>query len=290
MFSPLIAGTMKWGVWGARFTTAQYREMIEHCLSVGINTFDHADIYGHYSTEAEFGAVLQEQPSLRHQIRIITKCGIKMMSPNRPSHQIKSYDTSAKHIRASVEQSLQNLKTDYLDCLLIHRPDPLMHADEVAEVITSLKAEGKILHFGVSNFKPHQLALLHSRITVEVNQVEISIRKLDAFLDGTLDQCQQEKIIPLAWSPLGGGNIFAASDDERNLRIIACAEILAEKYHTSSDIILLSWLLQHPTNIIPVLGTSKMERITAAVKALQIKPEREEWFMLWRASTGKEVP
>ncbi len=280
---------MKWGIWGARFNTGYYEKMIKECLSIGVTSFDHADIYGDYTTEAEFGEVLKNESSLRSKMQIITKCGIQKVSPNRPEHKIKSYDTSYDHIIQSVENSLNNLSTDYIDCLLIHRPDPLFNADEVAKAFTHLKEQGKVLHFGVSNFKRWHADLLNSRFTVEVNQVECSLLHLESFLDGTLEYCQQHHIKPMAWSPLGAGNLFAETDDERIQRISAVAGILTEKYNTSADAILYSWILTHPSGIHPVTGTTKTERIQSATEALKIKMEREDWFMLWRASTGKEV-
>lgn len=290
MFSKIIAGTMKWGAWGSKFDVVTYERMIKDCLGMGVTTFDHADIYGDYTTEEEFGKVLKQQTGLRKQMQIISKCGIRKVSVNRPQNIIKSYNTSYKYILESVETTLENLGTDYIDCLLIHRPDPLLDADEVAKAFTILKEQGKVLHFGASNFRRWQVDLLNSRFKLEVNQVECSLLHLDPFVDGTLDQCQQHKIIPMAWSPLGGGNIFSLEDDdERNKRIIAVASILAQKYNSLADIILFSWLLTHPSGIHPVLGTSKSDRIRNAVAATEIKLEREEWFMLWRASTGKEV-
>ncbi len=280
---------MKWGLWGSKFSSAAYEQIIRDCIAIGVTSFDHADIYGNYTTEEEFGRVLKQNPSLRNQIQLITKCGIQMVSPNRPQHKIKSYDTSYAHIIESVETSLENFSTDYIDCLLIHRPDQLLNADEVAKAFTQLKQQGKVLHFGVSNFKRWQVDLLNSRFPVEVNQLECSLLQLNPFVDGTLDQCQQNHIIPMAWSPLGGGNLLAETDDEQTKRILAVANFLADKYNSSADVILLSWLISHPSGIIPVLGTSKIERIKAATAATQIKLEREEWFMLWRASTGKEV-
>jgi len=288
-YSNVIAGTMKWGLWGSKFSSAAYEQIIRDCIAIGVTSFDHADIYGNYTTEEEFGRVLKQNPSLRNQIQLITKCGIQMVSPNRPQHKIKSYDTSYAHIIESVETSLENFSTDYIDCLLIHRPDQLLNADEVAKAFTQLKQQGKVLHFGVSNFKRWQVDLLNSRFPVEVNQLECSLLQLNPFVDGTLDQCQQNHIIPMAWSPLGGGNLLAETDDEQTKRILAVANFLADKYNSSADVILLSWLISHPSGIIPVLGTSKIERIKAATAATQIKLEREEWFMLWRASTGKEV-
>jgi len=290
MFSRIIAGTMKWGTWGSKFDAATYERMIKDCISMGVTTFDHADIYGDYTTEEEFGKVLKQQAGLRKQMQIISKCGIRKVSVNRPQNIIKSYNTSYNYILESVETSLENLGTDYLDCLLIHRPDPLLDADEVAKAFTVLKEQGKVLHFGVSNFKRWQVDLLTSRFKLEVNQVECSLLHLDPFIDGTLDQCQQHKIIPMAWSPLGAGNIFLLEDDdERNKRILAVASILAQKYNSLADTILFSWLLTHPSGILPVLGTTKSDRLRNAVAATEIKLEREEWFMLWRASTGKEV-
>lgn len=287
-FSPVVAGTMKWGSWGAKFNADDYLAMIRHCIACGVTTFDHADIYGHYSVEEEFGKALKLDTSLRSKIQLISKCGIMMLSPNRKEYTIKHYDTSAAHIRASVERSLINLYTDYLDVLLLHRPDPLMDAEEVCEIFTALKKEGKVLDFGVSNFTVSQVALIHAFFPIITNQVEISIITLEPFLDGTLDQCQKAGIIPMAWSPLGGGNIFN-STEERDKRIVAVAQILASKYNCSPSQILLTWLLQHPAKILPVLGTAKADRIKEAVDAVSLRLTREEWFMLWRASTGKEV-
>jgi predicted oxidoreductase len=289
MYSRIIAGTMKWGLWGTRFETAAYEQMIKDCLAAGVTTFDHADIYGDYTTEKEFGKVLQQQPSLRSQMQLITKCGIQMVSANRPHHKIKSYDTSHEHIIASVETSLKNLSTDYIDCLLLHRPDPLLHADEVAKAFTQLKEQGKVRAFGVSNFSKWQVDLLKSRFPVHANQIQCSVLQLEPFVDGTLDQCQQYRIVPMAWSPMGGGNLFVDTDDERNKRILAVASYLAEKHDAGPSVILLSWLLSHPSSIHPVLGTTKMRRVEEAVAATKIRLEREEWFMLWRASTGREV-
>lgn len=280
---------MKWGAWGAHFNTAAYEAMIKNCLQLGVTTFDHADIYGDYTTEEDFGRVLKQEPSLRQQMQLITKCGIQMLSANRPQHKIKSYDTSFTHITESVEQSLKNLSTDYIDCLLIHRPDPLFDAEEVAAAFEQLQKEGKVLQFGVSNFRKWQVDLIRSRFPISVNQIECSVLHLDPFGDGTLDQCQQHGLIPMAWSPLGGGNLFADDEDERNKRILAVANLLADKYNASADVLLFSWLLTHPSRIYPVTGTSKIERIKAAVDATNIKLEREDWFMMWRASTGREV-
>jgi predicted oxidoreductase len=288
MYSKLIAGTMKWGQWGARCDTQGYLTNIKTCLETGLTSFDHADIYGDYTTEAEFGEALKLEPGLRSQMQLITKCGIAMVSSNRPAHTIKHYNTSKEHIIASAERSLQNLHTDYIDLLLIHRPDPLMHPGEIAEAFTQLQQAGKVRQFGVSNFTVAQTAMLLSAYPIITNQLEISILQRRPFVNGQLDQCLEKNILPMAWSPLGGGNLFKA-EDEQSMRIIAVATLLAEQYDTQPDLVLLAWLLQHPSGILPVLGTAKTERLLEAPGALQIQLTRQEWFMLWRAATGEEV-
>lgn len=287
-FSRVIAGTMNWGAWGAKFSSQDYLTMIEKCLEYNVTTFDHADIYGHYTVEEEFGQAISGRSSIRQQIQLITKCGIKLVSPNRPGHQIKSYDTSYSHIIQSVENSLKNLGTSYIDLLLIHRPDPLMDPEEVATAFTTLRSQGKVLNFGVSNFNASQAGLIHSVFPITTNQVEISIIKLSSFTDGTLDHCIREKIIPMAWSPMGGGKFFEEEDD-RNKRIKALSQWLGEKYNVLPEQILLAWLMKHPSGIRPVLGTAKHDRIKLAMEAAALEITREEWFMLWRASTGREV-
>ncbi|MEN9600348.1 MAG: hypothetical protein RL596_2672 [Bacteroidota bacterium] len=164
-----IAGCMRWGKWGAGFDTAAYRYLIEQCLAAGIRSFDHADIYGDYTTEEEFGAALKEDKTLRSQLKLITKCGIQMVTDNRPQHTIKSYHTGKKHILQSVENSLTNFGTDYIDVLLIHRPDPLLNPAEVAEAIQLLKQQGKVIEFGVSNFLPHQVNMLKQFVEIKYN-------------------------------------------------------------------------------------------------------------------------
>ena len=283
-----IAGCMRWGAWGANFTTTEYRQLIDSCLQYGINTFDHADIYGDYTTEAEFGDALKEDPSLRQKLQLVTKCGIQMISPNRLQHSIKSYNTSKQHIIQSAEQSLLNLGTDYLDLFLIHRPDPLLNPEEVAEAIEQLKQQGKILSFGVSNFLPHQTDLLSKYILVEYNQVEISIIHLNSFNDGTLEHCMQNNIIPMAWAPMGGGS-FNDDDHPRFRAIMQTAVEIAEKYNTGTSEILLAWLHTHPSGIQTVIGTTKMERLLQAKVASTFKLEREDWFRLLGASTGEDV-
>ncbi|NCI47173.1 aldo/keto reductase [Sediminibacterium soli] len=283
-----VAGCMRWGKWGAEFSTAAYRQMIDDCLKTGITSFDHADIYGDYTTEAEFGKALKEDVGLRSQIKIISKCGIRMVTANRPEHGIKSYDTSREHMISSVERSLKNFGTEYLDVLLIHRPDPLLDPAEVAEAVSYLKQQGKILSFGVSNFLPHQVDLLAQYTEIDYNQVEISIIRLNAFADGTLENCMKHRIVPMAWAPLGGG-LFTDDSHPRFRSIMATASELAARYETGLNEILLAWLQSHPAGIVSVIGTTRLERLVQARNAASVVLEREDWFRLLAASTGEDV-
>lgn len=282
-----IVGCMRWGTWGANFTTAQYQKIIEESIEIGLNEFDHADIYGDYTTEAEFGAVIKAQPSLRDKMKLITKCGIRMISPNRPLHGIKSYDTSSAHIVASVETSLENLHTDYIDTLLIHRPDVLMDPEEIASTITTLKEAGKIRKFGVSNFTTAQVELLNQYIKVETHQVEISTTNLHAFQNGVLEQAQIKGIEIQSWSPLGNGLYDCTT--EAHKRILATAEKISFVHNTSISNVLLAFLYLHPARIIPVMGTTKFERLKESKQAMDISLTRTEFYQLWTASTGVEV-
>jgi predicted oxidoreductase len=288
--SPIIAGCMKWGQWGVNYSTDQYLQLIEDCIMNSITTFDHADIYGDYTVEEEFGNALKQKPHLRQQMQLITKCGIRRLTPNRPEHKIHSYDTSRKHIIASTERSLQNLNTDFIDLLLIHRPDALMNPHEIAEAFAELQKAGKVLHFGVSNFTPSQMEMMVKSWKVEFNQLEVSVIHLEPFHDGSLDKCIEYGIRPMAWGPLGSGKLHAHDADERSKRILSVANILAEKYSATVDQILLAFVFKHPSKIIPVIGSTKIERLTHAYDAAKINIEREEWYMLWRASKGHEIP
>lgn len=271
---------------------AEIQKIIHSCLQLGITTFDHADIYGDYNCESLFGAALAESSVHREDIELVTKCGIKLVSKNRPETSIKHYDTSASHIVHSVENSLKNLRTDYIDLLLIHRPDPLMNAEEVSKAFTRLKESGKVLHFGVSNFLPSQFELLSSQTDVPLvtNQIEFSVLNLEAQDNGTLDMCQRLRISPMAWSPLGGGTLFH-DNTERIVRLRQVLKDIANELGANSiDQIALAWILSHPADFVVVLGTGNLDRIKVAVGAEKIKLSREQWFIIWMASMGREVP
>ncbi len=286
--SPLIIGCMRLGTWGADFEEKELHGFIESCIALGQSSFDHADIYGEYTTEAAFGKILKGNSALRDKMQLITKCGIALLSNNRPNNKLKHYNTTKDYIVQSVENSLKVLNTDRIDLLLIHRPDFLMSPDEVGITIDQLKLDGKVLEFGVSNFSFSQFQMLNTRIKLFTNQVEAHPLHLAPFLDGTLDQCLENGIRPMAWSPLGGGKIFEKNNAFAE-RIMAVLNVLSNKYNADADQLIYAWLLKHPSKMYPVLGTTKIARVEKAVRSLNIKLERQDWYRIWQAATGKEV-
>jgi len=288
-FSPLLIGMMRLGAWGANLSTKELEYFIDACIDLDLNDFDHADIYGDYTEEGRFGDVIKRRPDLKSKIQVTTKCGIKLVTPNRPDHKIKSYDSTRAHIILSAEKSLEALGIDHIDVLLLHRPDYLMDPQEIAEAFTTLKTAGKVKNFGVSNFRASQFEMLNALTPLITNQVEISILHRTAFKDGTLDQCQRLGIRPMAWSPFGGGKIFTETADPILIKVKQVLNLLRAKYHAQEDQILLSWLLKHPARIIPVLGTTKIDRVKKAKAALEIKLSHQDWYQLWEAAIGKEV-
>ncbi|WP_296146998.1 aldo/keto reductase family oxidoreductase [uncultured Flavobacterium sp.] len=284
--SPIIAGTMNWGVWDKNLNTSEMANLIHVCFENKITTFDHADIYGGYTTEASFGKALTESKIGREKIQLISKCGIQHISENR-ENKVKHYDYSKDYIIWSVENSLKNLHSDYLDVLLLHRPSPLMDADEIAEAVEKLKSDGKILDFGLSNFTPSQTDLIRSKTEVSYNQVQFSATDFEAMLNGSLDHMQVNNIRPMAWNPLG--TVFRENTDQTK-RLKTLLADLVSKYHVGSDTILLSWILQHPAKIIPIAGTVNVSRLQQLFKATEFKLEKEEWFAIWTESMGNAVP
>jgi len=277
---------MNWGVWDKNLNTSEMANLINVCSENKITTFDHADIYGGYTTEASFGKALTESKISRDKIQLISKCGIKHISENRNT-KIKHYDYSKDYIIWSVENSLKNLHSDYLDVLLLHRPSPLMNADEIAEAVEKLKTEGKILDFGLSNFTPSQTDLIRSKTEVSYNQIQFSATDYSAMVNGSLDHMQMNNIRPMAWNPLG--TVFRENTDQTK-RLKTLLADLVSKYHVGSDTILLSWILQHPAKIIPIAGTVNVARLQQLFKATEFKLEREEWFSIWTESMGNLVP
>ncbi|NOH50471.1 aldo/keto reductase family oxidoreductase [Vibrio rotiferianus] len=289
-FSELVQGYWRAVDWGM---TAQERlSFLKQHIELGITTVDHADIYGNYECEALFGEALALDKSVREQIQIVTKCDINLCGDKTPERKINHYDTSAAHIYQSVNNSLERLNVDEIDVLLIHRPDVLMDADEVAEAFSELHKVGKVKHFGASNFTPRQFELLQSRLgkPLVTNQVEINPLNFEVAHDGTLDQMQTLRVRPMAWSCLGGGSIFTG-DTEQAVRVRNELENIREEVGANSiDEVIYAWVRRLPSKPMPIIGSGKIERVHSAVNALNIELTREQWYRVWVASKGHGVP
>jgi len=285
MFSELIAGTMRWGVWGANHSVKEIQKLIDVCVEENITTFDHADIYGGHTTEELFGNAWKDMDLKRENQQFISKCGIVMNSDKKPS-ALKYYNYNKDYILNCVDESLSNLKTDYLDTLLLHRPSPLMNPEVIAEAFTVLKNAGKVKEFGVSNFSVSQFELINQYVPLVTNQIEISVNEISSFENGILDQLMSKGLRPTAWSVMG--SYFSDQSDE-NIRIKKVIVELCDKYNAEENQILLAFILKHPSKIIPVIGTSKAETIRTLSKTLQIDVDLEDWFRILESIKGKEV-
>lgn len=286
LLSPIISGTMNWGVWDKNLTNKEMESTIQLCVENKITTFDHADIYGSYTTEADFGKAFKASKISREKLQLITKCGIQMIAESR-KNKIKHYDYSKEYIVWSVEESLKKLKTDYVDVFLLHRPSPLMQADEIAEAVEKLKSEGKIIDFGLSNFTSSQTELIRQKTEVSFNQVQFSATNFEPMVDGSLDYMQTHDIRPMSWNPLG--TVFR-EDTKKTRRLKKLLSTLVEKYHLGSDTLLLAWILKHPARIIPIAGTVNVARIQSLMKAVELDLDKEDWFAIWTESMGNDVP
>lgn len=285
--SPIVAGCWRMAEWG--LDVAARVRWIEGALELGVSAFDHADLYGDYRVEALFGDALATAPGLRDRLQLVTKCGIKLVSTQRPAHRVKSYDTSRTHVAASVDASLRALRTDRIDLLLIHRPDALMDPAELARTFEDLKAAGKVLHVGVSNHAPTQLALLQQFHPLAAHQIEFSPLAPRALDDGTLDQCLALGIRPMAWSPLGGGRLFAG-DDAAAVRVRDALAALAVRHGASPSTLAHAWILRHPAAALPVTGSGRLERLREAVDALALELPANDWYAILEAARGAPVP
>jgi predicted oxidoreductase len=286
VLSRVVAGMWRLGEWD--MSVEQRIAFIEDCIAMGVTSFDHADIYGDYGVEGLFGEALRAEPSLRGRMEIVSKCGIKLVSPSRPAHTIQHYDTSLDHIVASCETSLRALGTDHLDLLLIHRPDPLMDFDEVAEAFTRLQAAGKVRHVGVSNFTRHQFESLNRRVPLATNQVEFSPLYTAPMFDETFDGLQDLAISPMVWSPFGGGRLFSATDDHA-ARLRAVIQEVADRLGQPFASVVFAWIMMLPSRPLPLTGSGKIASVAAAVAATGFTLERSDWFAILRAARGHEV-
>lgn len=272
-------------------SAARVRAKIDVCLEVGMTTFDHADIYGRYTCEGLFGRALAEAPHLRDRMEIVTKCGINVPCPNRPGTRVNHYDATAAAIESCVERSLRELSTDRIDVLLIHRPDWLTSAEETARGLAKVMQSGKVRSVGVSNYNPHQFALLARYLgrAPVTNQLEVSLLRMDAITDGTLDQCQANDAHPMAWSPLGGGRLLSGTEDDAVRTRTALARIGAE-YGATAEQMALAWVAALPSQPQVVVGTNQLARIRAAADSAKLKLDRQHWYELWMAAQGRSIP
>ena len=293
--SDLLPTRIAYGCWrlagsegGPRVAPEDGRRAVRAALESGINFFDHSDIDGRGECERIFGDALREMPGERERMLIATKCGI---CPPWDGRQ-HSYNSSHAHITASVENSLRRLGVDFVDLLMIHRPDYLGDPEEIARAFSQLHTEGKVRWFGVSNFKPSQVAALQSALDFPLiaNQVEISLGALSCFDDGTLDQCLSAKMTPLAWSPLAKGRLAGAPQTEQDARLFSALDAIAARHGVSRAAIAIAWLLKHPSRMIPIIGTLNPGRIAEAVAADRIELSRDEWYELLIAARGRPIP
>ncbi len=311
MVSRLAYGCMRLcGSWDRAPITADERRTamhaIETALETGINFFDHADIYCLGKSEEVFSGIWSVHPSLRSKVVLQSKCGIRF-ADDPSSGAPKRYDFSHAHITQSVEEILRRLDTDYLDILMLHRPDPLAESEEVARAFDELHRSGKVRWFGVSNFSAMQIQLLSHWVDqpIVISQNELSLGHAHLIQEGVLvnqiegdgarasgllDYCQLRGLFLQAWSPLGGGRFFQASRTERDTRIIHAVEQIARRHSVSVEAIMLAWIMRHPAGIQPVIGTNNPDRIRACVQADEVDLSREEWYELFEAGRGNPVP
>jgi predicted oxidoreductase len=282
MNKKLIAGTMRWGSWGAKMSPQQYANTITKWLECGVNEFDLANLYGDYTCEKEFGAALKILETQRSSVKLISKMGIESPSLQRSNH-VKHYNYNKEHIISNVERSLQDLQTDYLDILLLHRPSPLMQVDEIADAISNLTSSGKIKSFGVSNFLPSQIDWLSRQTKIEHNQISFSLSDFQAMENGNLESFASQNLSVAAYSPI-------INLEKASIKLKSQLTSFAEKYNCTESIVAVAWVLQHPLISSVVIGTSKMDRIQEIRKALDVQLSLQDYFFLWEAARGTKVP
>lgn len=269
-------------------STQHIQAKIEACLEQGISTFDQADIYGGYQAEALLGSTLTKAPNLRDQMQIITKCGIVAPIGIHNDKTVKHYNTSAQYITQSVERSLKEMAIETIDLLLIHRPDPLIDADKTGTALDALVKSGKVKGVGVSNFRPWDMDLLQSRMSNQLltNQIEISLQENSTLTNGDLAFLQQYQKPPMAWSPLGGGQIFQDPTSQLNQKLTS----IANRQGVDPSAVAIAWLLKHPANILPVMGSNNLQRIKLFSQAMKVELDLQSWFELLEAANGQAVP
>lgn len=286
-FSRIVLGLWRLSAW--QMTPVERVAFLHAALDLGITTIDQADIYGDYTSEHLLGEAFALEPQLLQQFQIVTKCGIQFPSAQRPHQRAHIYNTTAAHIIASAENSLRSMRLEKIDLLLIHRPDPLMDADEIADAFSQLNQAGKVSHFGVSNFSPAQFELLASRFPLVTNQVECSLLHHAPIYDGTFDQCQRLRMSPMIWSALAGGRLFSGQS-EQTQKLQAQLDRIASDLGVTAACVAIAWILQLPSRPMVLTGSSRVKVLAEAVQALNCSLSREQWFDLWRAASGTELP
>ncbi len=287
-FSRIIYGMWRLGD-DSDTSSAHVQAKIEACLEQGITTMDQADIYGGYEAEEVLGKALKATPALKDKIEIVTKCDIVAPMGRYSGARVKYYDTSRNHILASVDHSLRLMNIDKIDTLLIHRPDPMMDHHETGAALDDIVASGKVRSVGVSNFKLHDWLLLQSAMKTKLitNQIELSLSAHQGFTNGDVAYLQQRSIPIMAWSPLGGGTLVSG---EGNAELRTAMTKIAQANDTDIGAVAVAWLLAHPANIMPVMGTNNLNRIKVLSDALKVGMDRQTWFELYTAALGQEVP
>lgn len=285
--SKVVAGVIRWGSWGAQLSSSKMASLIEACVESGVTTFDHADVYGNYTTEREFGDAMILSGVSRDQVQLITKCGIIKPCAEKPGFKISHYNTSKRHILESVDQSLTNLNTDYIDVLMINRPSPIMNYEEMAEAFHILKEAGKVREFGVVNFSQDQIRAMAKFYPISSHQSELSITNLSPLLDGTIDTCIANDILPMSWSPIGGKMIFTNTKAGR-MREKMLDDYASENGWSITEMALL-FLFHHPAGIRPVINYSKADKFKEVVDLSEIVLSNEQWFEMFIVLHGREL-
>lgn len=289
-FSRMVYGT--WRMLDDAPSAQDINRRLHFCLELGITTIDGAEIYGGYAQEAALGAAMALSPGLRDKLELVTKSGIYIPHPTAPGRRVAHYDVTARRLQDCVDAALKRLGTDRIDLFLVHRPDWLTSIDDTASGLNALVKSGKIGSAGVSNYSASQFAALNSRMDrpLATNQVEFSLLHMDPIYDGTFDQLQTERVKPMAWSPLARGGLFDPAAPAAQ-RLASEAALLAPKYGNASlETLAYAWIMAHPSQPLPVIGSNRLDRIKAASEAAGIALEREDWYALWVAAKGHGIP
>ena len=289
-FSRLVYGT--WRILSTKPTVQEINRRLQTCLELGITTIDTAEIYGTYQVEEQLGAALALSPGLRNKLELVSKAGIYVPCTYHPDRRTAHYNATGPRLIKSLDKSLRLLGTDHLELFLVHRPDWLTRADDTAAGLNELLRSGKIRSAGVSNYSVSQFELLNTHMDqpLVTNQIEFHLLHTEPIHDGTMNQREKANILPMAWSPLAGGKLFDAANPAAQ-RLAQAAASMSVRYDGATlEQLAYAWILAHPSQPLPVLGTNKEERLHAALKACDIQLERQDWYALWEAAQGRRIP